>query len=172
MDKIGKFLADTPKTQALGSTSEAGKMMLRPTSQSKLPSPTPNVDLSMSPQELVSHRTMISFSVRTVLSAYFQPSESEEIKAAQLSWWCDELQSWSAEQVMWALRKWNRDNSRLRPTPGDIVALLKQERGKSIARKMAEERTEQAEQPKERLDAERANSILREYGFSNSSTAD
>lgn len=68
-----------------------------------------------------------------VLSAYFQPHEDERIKAAQLAWWCDELEDWTQEQVVWALRQWNRDNPRLRPTPGDIVAVLKRKRGETIA---------------------------------------
>ena len=68
-----------------------------------------------------------------MLSAYFQPHEAEEIKAAQLAWWCDELEDWSREQVVWALRQWNRENPRLRPTPGDIVAALKLARGRKLA---------------------------------------
>ena len=57
-------------------------------------------------------------------------------KAAQLPWWCDELQDWTKEQVVYSLRKWNRDNPRLRPTPGDIVAILKEARGRKEAQRM------------------------------------
>ena len=74
--------------------------------------------------------------MKTVLSAYFQPHEAEEIKAAQLAWWCDELQDWTQEQVLWALRKWNRDSPDRRPTPGHIVAICKEARGKKYAASM------------------------------------
>ena len=68
-----------------------------------------------------------------VLSAYFQPHEAEDVKAAQLAWWCDELQDWTREQVVYGLRKWNRDNPRARPTPGDILSILTLTRGKREA---------------------------------------
>lgn len=100
-----------------------------------IPPPTPQIAKSLSPQELHAHRAMIASEVRTVLSAYFQPHEAEEIKAMQLAWWCDELQDWTQEQVVWALRKWNRDNPRLRPTPGDVLHVLKDARGRKIAAK-------------------------------------
>lgn len=86
---------------------------------------------------------MIAFNVRTVLSAYFQPNEPEEIRAAQLAWWADELADWHLEQVVWALRSWNRDNPRLRPTPGDIVSMLKLARGKKLASERRHEETPQ-----------------------------
>lgn len=70
-----------------------------------------------------------------VLSAYFQPHESADIQTAQLAWWADELQDWTREQVVWALRKWNRDEPRRRPTPGDILRLLKSKRGEVEAAK-------------------------------------
>ena len=98
-----------------------------------LPAPTPQHAKSLSPQELRDHRAKIAFDVRTVLSAYFQPHEAEEIRAAQLAWWCDELQDWTQEQVLWGLRKWNRDNPRHRPTPGDILMILKEARGRKVA---------------------------------------
>lgn len=98
-----------------------------------IPTPTPQIAKSLSPQGLQDHRAKIAFEVRTVLSAYFQPHEAEEIKAAQLAWWCDELQDWTQEQVVWALRQWNMQNPRARPTPGDIVALMKEARGRKVA---------------------------------------
>lgn len=102
-------------------------------SRREIPPPTPQFAKSLSPQKLEEHRARIAFDVRTVLSAYFQPHEAEEIKAAQLAWWCDELQDWTQDQVLWGLRKWNRDHPRQRPTPGDIVAILKEARGRKIA---------------------------------------
>ena len=99
----------------------------------KVPPATPLLSKSLSPQELSDHREKIAFNVKVILSAYFQPHEAEEIRAAQLAWWCDELQDWTQEQVVWALRKWNRDNPRARPTPGDIVSIMKEARGRRIA---------------------------------------
>jgi hypothetical protein len=98
-----------------------------------IPTPTPQIAKSLSPQQLDAHRAKIASEVKVVLSAYFQPHEDERIKAAQLAWWCDELEDWTQEQVVWALRQWNRDNPRLRPTPGDIVAVLKRKRGETFA---------------------------------------
>jgi hypothetical protein len=72
-----------------------------------------------------------------VLSAYFQPHEADEIRAAQLAWWCDELQDWTREQVVWGLRQWNRENPDKRPTPGHILAALKKARGKKHAARVA-----------------------------------
>lgn len=72
------------------------------------------------------------------LAAYFDPNEGEEVKAGLLAWFCDELQEWEHRQVVWALRNWNRENPRRRPTPGDIVALLKKARGEKLARERAE----------------------------------
>ena len=125
--------------------------------------PTPQVARSLSPQQLDAHRETIASEVKTVLSAYFQPHEDERIKAAQLAWWCDELEDWTHEQVVWGLRKWNRDNPRARPTPGDIVAILKQARGKKIASQMKEQ--ENRPEPREKLSPERAAEIVREAGF-------
>jgi hypothetical protein len=98
-----------------------------------IPTPTPQIAKSLSQPQLDAHRAKIASEVKVVLSAYFQPHEDERIKAAQLAWWCDELEDWTQEQVVWALRQWNRDNPRLRPTPGDIVAVLKRKRGETFA---------------------------------------
>ena len=101
------------------------------------PAPTPQIAKSLSPQGLQDHRRAIASEVKTVLSAYFQPHEADEIKAAQLAWWCDELQDWTQEQVVWALRQWNRSSPRARPTPGDILGIMAEMRGRREAAKMA-----------------------------------
>jgi hypothetical protein len=100
-----------------------------------LPTATPELTKSLSRQEVEGHRARIAFEVKTVLSAYFQPHEDDAIKAGQLAWWCDELEDWEQEQVVWALRKWNREEPRKRPTPGDILSILKAQRGKAEAAK-------------------------------------
>lgn len=112
-----------------------------------LPAPTPELTKSLSPQEVVAHRQRIASEVRVVLSAYFQPHEDEAIKAAQLAWWCDELEDWTQEQVVWGLRKWNREQPRKRPTPGDILSVLKSQRGKSEAAKMPEQKPQEERKP-------------------------
>jgi hypothetical protein len=133
------------------------------TTRQAIPSPTPQHDKSLSPQGLQDHRARIAFDVRTVLSAYFQPHEAEEIKSAQLAWWCDELQEWTQEQVVWALRQWNRKNPRLRPTPGDIVTLCKVARGKKFAATIPQHQP--TPEPREVVSKERAAELLAEAGF-------
>ena len=128
----------------------------------KVPPATPLLSKSLSPQELSDHRQKIAFNVKVILSAYFQPHEAEEIRAAQLAWWCDELQDWTQEQVVWSLRRWNRDNPRSRPTPGDIVALMKDARGRKVAAQLPKPAPEL---PRERISAERAAEIMRQAGF-------
>ena len=100
------------------------------------PAPTPQIAKSLSQQALHEHRAGIASEVKVVLSAYFQPHEADEIKAAQLAWWCDELQDWQRVQVVWALREWNRQNPRLRPTPGDILRMCMDARGKAESAKI------------------------------------
>ena len=128
----------------------------------EIPAPTPQIAKSLSPQQLSEHRARIAFDVRTVLSAYFQPHEAEEIKAAQLAWWCDELQDWTQEQVLWALRRWNRDKPDRRPTPGHIVQIMKEARGRKIASQLPKQEPTPERKP---IDADSANAILAEHGF-------
>lgn len=129
-----------------------------------LPPTTPRHDASLSPQELAEHRQKIASDVEIVLSAYFQPTESQAVRAGQLAWWCDELQEWSREQIIFALRKWNRDEPRRRPTPGDISNLLKQIRGRKFADQMRKEPPPPPPQS-ERISPERASEIMKEFGF-------
>lgn len=98
-----------------------------------------------------------------MLSAYFQPHEAEDVRAGQLAWWCDELQDWTREQIVWAFRKWNRDNPRLRPTPGDVVAIMKEARGRKIAAALPKPEPEPV---REKISPERAKEILAAVGFS------
>jgi len=81
-----------------------------------------------------------------------------------MQWWCDELQDWKIEQVRWALRKWNREQPRKRPTPGDIVGILKAERGRRYAEQVKANRQDEPQQV-ERVSAERASEILAQAGF-------
>ena len=130
----------------------------------KIATPTPQSAKSLSQQQLSEHRAKIASEVKIVLSAYFQPHESDAIKAGQLAWWCDELQDWTHEQVVYGLRHWNRENPRTRPTPGDIVKLLKALRGKKEAQRMQSVKPA-PEPPKERATPEQVAAILAEAGF-------
>lgn len=126
------------------------------------PTVTPEVAKSLSQRQLSEHRAKIAFDVQVVLSAYFQPHESDEIKAAQLAWWCDELQDWTQEQVVWALRDWTRKNPRHRPTPGDILRICKEARGRKLAQ---QSKPQPQVEDKDRITADRAAEILAEAGF-------
>lgn len=130
--------------------------------RAEIPHPTPQHAKSLSPQGLSDHRAKIASEVKIVLSAYFQPHESDEIKAGQIAWWCDELQDWTQEQIVWALRQWNRDNPRLRPTPGDIVAVCKKARGRKIAAQLPKPEPEPERKP---IDKDAAARIMAEVGF-------
>ncbi len=127
-----------------------------------LPAPTPEHSKSLSPDQLSEHRRKIAFDVKTVLSAYFQPHEADEIKAAQLAWWCDELQDWTQEQVLWALRDWNRNYPDKRPTPGHILRICKNARGRKLAAQMP---TPELPKPKPKVDPDAAARIMAEAGF-------
>ena len=133
------------------------------TLRAEIPHPTPQHAKSLSQQQLSDHRATIASEVKIVLSAYFQPHESDEIKAGQLAWWCDELQDWTQEQVVWALRQWNRENPRIRPTPGDIVGICKLARGRKIAAALPKQKPEPERKP---VDAKAAAEIMAKAGFS------
>lgn len=128
------------------------------------PSPTPQIAKSLSQQELVEHRRAIAIEVKIVLSAYFKPSEDDDIRAGQLAWWCDELQDWTQEQVVWALRQWNRDNPDKRPTPGHILGIMTAMRGKREAAKL-NALPKPAEDERMPVTKERAQQIMEAAGF-------
>jgi hypothetical protein len=173
MKQISSAITTSPKEQPLRTGTQHGERGLATPESSQVgtaskPSPTPNATSQLSPQQIEENRARICFEVRVVLSAYFQPHESDEVKAAQMAWWADELEDWYPEQVVWALRKWNTDHPRLRPTVGDIVKILKEARANKFAKQYAEQRKqiEQApEQPRERVSAEKAAEILKQAGF-------
>ena len=124
-----------------------------------LPAPTPQIAKSLSPQELQDHRAKIAFEVRTHIRWF---ERDERVIAARLSWWCDELQDWTQEQVVWALRKWNRDRPDTEPTPGHIVAIMKEARGRKIAAQLPKQETAPERKP---VDAATAAEIMARAGF-------
>ena len=117
----------------------------------------------MQPQDLREHRAGIVSEVRVVLSAYFQPSETADIITAQLAWWADELHDWTREQVVWALRNWNRDEPSKRPTPGHILSILKRQRGLMEAKRNPPPRV--ADDRPAPATAEEAARIMEEAGY-------
>ena len=129
------------------------------TLRAEIPHPTPQHAKSLSPQGLQDHRSGIAFEVRTHIRWF---ERDERVIAARLSWWCDELEDWTQEQVVWALRKWNRENPDKEPTPGHIVQMMKQARGKKIAASLPKQEPEPERKP---VDRETAAAILAQAGF-------
>lgn len=99
-----------------------------------------------------------------ILQGYWQAEMAPEMKSAVMADWADELEDWTIAQVRWALREWRRANPRRKPNAGDIVAILKEQRGKTEMAKLAAIAPPQPERP-EPVSAERAASILAEVGF-------
>lgn len=56
------------------------------------------------------------------------------MKAGILADWMDTLEDWTHEQVVYALRKWRNDMPDKRPNPGHILAMMKDLRGRKIAK--------------------------------------
>lgn len=121
--------------------------------------PTPQIAKSLSPQELQDHRAKIAFEVRAHIRWF---ERDERVIAARLSWWCDELQDWTQEQAVWALRKWNRENPDKEPTPGHVLALMKEARGRKIAAQLPKP---SPEPERKRPTPEQAAAILAQVGF-------
>lgn len=94
-----------------------------------VPAPTPRLTQSLSQQECEDHRAQIAIEVEIVLDGYWQNRPSEQMKAAILADWMDELEDWTIDQIRFALRKWRDTNPSKKPNPGHISMLLKRERG-------------------------------------------
>lgn len=134
------------------------------TAIAKIPAPTPKLTSSMQPEECDAHRSSLSFEVEVVLQGYWQAALSPQMKAAVLADWADELEDWPLDQIRWALREWRRCNPNRKPNPGHVSAILKHERGKKYAARMAEERKQADAAPRKGPSAEakrRADDILR-----------
>lgn len=90
------------------------------------------------------------------MTAYWDRRLDPLVKAGALAWWADELEDWSVDQVRWALRQWCRDEPRIPPNAGHILALLKRRRGEAHAERMraAAASAEPDEAPRAPPDAE------------------
>lgn len=118
----------------------------------------------MQPHELTEHRLAIGQAVEVILHGYWQPSESETLRAAVLRDWCDTLQDWKPESVLAALRKWRNDNPNKRPNPGHIVQMLKEAWGKKHVEQVRAALAPPVEPPKQRISDDRRRAILAEIG--------
>jgi len=96
------------------------------------------------------------------MHSYWQSTPPEQVKAAILADWCDALEDWTQEQVVWALRKWRNENPNKRPNAGHILALMKEARGKKIAAQLPKQEQDDA---RERVSADRAAEIMAQAGF-------
>lgn len=74
------------------------------------------------------------------------------------------MQDWTQEQVVWALRQWNRDNPDKRPTPGHILGIMTAMRGKREAAKL-NALPKPAEDERMPVTKERAQQIMEAAGF-------
>lgn len=92
----------------------------------------------MSPQAIAEHRKRIGFEVGVVLKTdYYVPDLSKEELAASLAGWCDALEDWPVDQIVWALNEHRNTRPDKRPNAGHILSILKRKRGEEYAAKAA-----------------------------------
>src|SRR4051794_19814370 len=77
--------------------------------------------------DLRQRRAAIAASIALLLSHYYLPDVSEEVRTAQAKDWLDDLVDFSAEIVASACQDWRRTQNR-RPTIADIRGLCFRER--------------------------------------------
>ncbi len=135
-----------------------------PVTAAQLPPTTPCSAASMPPHELTERRLAIGQAVEVILHGYWQPSDSETLRAGVLRDWCDTLQDWSPDSVLAALRKWRNENPSKRPNPGHILQILKDAWGRRHADQVRATLAPPVEKPKQRISTERHSEILAEIG--------
>ena len=146
-----------------------------PALRATLPSPTPCVTSSLTPDEIAAHRSRLCFEVEVVLKngGYWQENAAPALQAAMMADWADELEDWTVEQVRWGLREYRRENPTRRPNPALISKLLKEQRGREmVAQQAVNAEAQQAALPapgqhhetreERRVSAEAARAILAE----------
>lgn len=129
-----------------------------------IPTPTPQATRQMDKHEVQRHRAKIAFEVEVVMEGYWKNDLAPELKAAVMADWSDELEDWTIDQVRWGLRQWRRENPRYKPNPGNVLAILKEQRGKTEMAKLAALPRPEPERRKP-VTPERASRILAEVGF-------
>lgn len=136
-----------------------------PVTAAKLPPMTPCDAGSMQPHELTERRLAIGQAVEVILHGYWQPSDSETLRAAVLRDWCDTLQDWKPDSVLAALRKWRNDNPNKRPNPGHIVQMLKDAWGRKHVDQVKAALAPPVERAGPRMTEEQRRAILAEAGI-------
>lgn len=119
----------------------------------------------MPQHERTDHRRAIAGVVEVVLAGYWQPSEAEELRAAILRDWCDELENFDARSIRAALRQWRQENPSKRPNPGHILAILNAAWGRKNADQVRAALAAPVEPPKDRVSDDRRRAILAESGI-------
>lgn len=115
-----------------------------------IPSPTPQLAQSLSPEQLADHREKIASDVEIILDGYWDRRPPDHIKAGILADWADTLEDWHHEQVVYALRKWRDEKPDKKPNPGHILGILKLERGKAeVARAALVMESPKADEPRD-----------------------
>lgn len=129
-----------------------------------MPPLTPLRAASMPRHERTDHRRAIAGVVEVVLAGYWQPSEAEELRAAILRDWCDELENWDPKSVRAAMRQWRQENPSKRPNPGHILQILNDAWGRKNADQVRAALAAPAEPPKQRISDEAHERIMAEFG--------
>ena len=136
-----------------------------PSKIATLPPLTPlRADL-MPQHERTDHRRAIAGVVEVVLAGYWQPNEAEELRAAILRDWCDDLENFDAKSIRAALRQWRQENPSKRPNPGHILAILNAAWGRKNAEQVRAALAAPVDQPKDRISDDRRRAILAEAGI-------
>ena len=73
--------------------------------------------------------------MEVILDGYWDKRPPDHIKAMILADWCDRLQDWTQEQILFALRSWQDSNPNKRCNPGHIKFLLEGMRGAAELRR-------------------------------------
>ena len=125
--------------------------------------PTPRHAQSLSQDKLDAHRAKIAFEVEVIMDGYWERQPPEHVKAGIMAYWADALEDWTPEQILYSLRKWQREMPDKKPNPGHILRILKQLRGRAEAQRKP--KPSPVEPERKRATKDEAASIMAEAGF-------
>jgi hypothetical protein len=80
------------------------------------------------------HRAWIGVRVEALLDGYWQTNPPAPVKALILADWMAALEDCTQDEITAACREWLRDEPRVKPKPGDIAKLIRDERGRKWVR--------------------------------------
>jgi hypothetical protein len=86
------------------------------------------------PPERDKHRAWIGVRVEALLDGYWQTNPPAPVKAMILADWMAALEDCTQDEITAACREWLRDEPRVKPKPGDIAKLIRDERGRKWVR--------------------------------------